>query len=312
MNRRIAVLVTCSTAALLALSGCGTRKESTEPASVKTVRVALAPLNVGENAFFAAQREGYFVQAGLKAQPTISPDPAAAIRKVQQGQAEFAIAGEADLLQARGARAKVVSVATLVQSPFTSLIGPKLSLGTVAALATKPIGTQGLDYQRAMAETIFKKAGGHAHVVDVGDDLTRALTSKMVAAVIAPFGGPTLPGDVVTIPVDRLGVPTFSEYVLVANERTLERDADDIRTFITALARGTRMLGSSNVAGTAIPLKGAQVARTRALMQPPPGKPYGWHDAAKWGAFARWMQENRLPQLGAGAFTNEFLPAAGL
>jgi ABC-type nitrate/sulfonate/bicarbonate transport system substrate-binding protein len=312
MNRRIAVLVTCSMAALVALSGCGTRKERTEPASLKTVRVALSPLNVGENAFFAAQRENYFGQAGLKTQTSISPDPASAVRKVQQGQADFAIAPEADLLEARGNRGKVISVATLVQSPFTSLIGPKLSVGAVAALATKPIGTQGFDYQRAMAETIFRKAGGHARVVDVGDDLNRALTSKMVAAVIAPFGGPTLPGDVTTIPVDRLGVPTFSEYVLVVNEAALERNPDDIRGFIGALARGTRMLGSANVAGTAIPLKGDQVARTRALMQPPPGKPYGWHDAAKWAAFARWMQENRLPQLGAGAFTNSFLPGQGL
>jgi ABC-type nitrate/sulfonate/bicarbonate transport system substrate-binding protein len=312
MNRRIAVLVICSLAAALALTGCGTRKERTEPASTKTVRVALAPLNVGENAVFAAQRENYFLQAGLKAQLSISADAATAIRKVQQGQADFAIAPEPDLLEARGNRAKVISVATLVQHPFTSLIGPKLSVGSVAALATKPIGTQGLDYQRAMAETIFRKAGGHARVVDVGDDLNRALTSKMVAAVIAPFGGPTLPGDVTTVPVDRLGVPTFSEYVLVANEAALDRDGDDIRAFVTALARGTRMLASANQFGTRIPLEGAQVARIRALMQPPAGKPYGWHDAAKWGAFARWMQANRLPQLGAGAFTNEFLPGQGL
>jgi ABC-type nitrate/sulfonate/bicarbonate transport system substrate-binding protein len=311
MNRRITILVTCSLAAVLALTGCGTRKERTEPASTKTVRVAVAPLNVGENALFAAQRENYFVQSGIKAEPSVQADPATAIRKVQQGQADLAIANEADLLEARGKGAKVLSVATLVQPPFTSLIGPKLSIGAVADLATKPIGTQGLDYQRAMAETIFKRAGGHARVVDVGDDLTRALTSKMVAAVIAPFGGPTLPGNVVTVPVDRLGVPTFSEYVLVANEAALDRDGDDIRAFIAGLARGTRMLASSNDAGSAIQLKGDQVARIRALMQPPAGKPYGWHDAAKWQAFATWMKQNGLPVNGAGAFTNQYLPGQG-
>ena len=311
MNRRISVLVICSLAAVLALAGCGTRKERTEAASTQTVRLALSPLNVGENAVFAAQRENYFVQAGLKAQLSVSADPATAIRKVQQGQADLAIASEADLLEARGKGARVVSVATLVQTPFTSLIGPKLSIGAVADLATKPIGTQGLDYQRAMAEAIFKKAGGSARVVDVGEDLTRALSTKMVAAVIAPFGGPTLPGNVVTIPVDRLGVPTFSEYVLVANEAALDRDGDQIRAFVTALARGTRMLGSSNGFGTSIPLKGAQIARIRALMQPPAGKPYGWHDAARWNAFGAWLKANNLPVKSAGAFTNEFLPGQG-
>jgi hypothetical protein len=117
---------------------------------------------------------------------------------------------------------------------------------------------------------------------------------------------------VVTIPVDRLGVPTFSEYVLIANQAALDRNGDDIRTVVTALARGTRMLGSSNGFGTSIQLKGAQVARIRALMQPPAGKPYGWHDAAKWRAFATWMKANKLPVNGTGAFTNQFLPAAGL
>jgi hypothetical protein len=134
----------------------------------------------------------------------------------------------------------------------------------------------------------------------------------MVSAVIAQFGGPTLPAGVVTIPVDRLGVPTFSEYVLVANQNALDRDRDAIRTIVVALARGTRMLSASNAFGTSIPLKGAQIARTRALMTPPAGKPYGWQDAAKWRAFAAWMRANRLPEKGAGAFTNEFLPGAGL
>jgi putative hydroxymethylpyrimidine transport system substrate-binding protein len=311
MSPRTAALVACLIATI-AVSGCGTRKARTDAASVKTFRVALSPLNVGENAVFAAQRENYFLQAGVKVQLSVAAESAAAIRKVQTGQADLAVGTEPDLLEARGKGAKVVSVAALVQSPFTSLIAPKLSLATVAALATKPIGTQGIDYQRAFAQTIFQKAGGHARVVDVGTDLTVALSQKRVAAVIAPFGGPTLPGGVVPIPVNTLGVPTFSEYVLVANQDALDRDGDTIRSVIGALARGTRMLGSSNGFGTAVPLRGAQVARTRALMLPPAGKPYGWQDPAAWRAFAAWMRASKLPVNGAGAFTNRLLPGEGL
>jgi ABC-type nitrate/sulfonate/bicarbonate transport system substrate-binding protein len=312
MTARLA-LVACSLAALLALTGCGARKEATAPGIAKPVRVVLSPLNVGENAVFAARRENYFGEAGLKAQISISANNAAAIRKVQTGGADLAVATEPDLLEARGRGIRVVSVAALVQTPFSSLIAPKLSVATVAALATKPIGTQGLDYQRAFADTIFQKTGGRARVTSVDTDLTRALSSKTVAAVIAPFGGPTLPSGVVSVPVDRLGVPTFSEYVLVANEDALSRDGDAIRSFIGALARGTRMLSSSNAAGTAIPLKGAEVARIRALMLPPAGKPYGWQDAAKWRRFTDWMRVHKLPQKGsAGAFTNRLLPGEGL
>jgi putative hydroxymethylpyrimidine transport system substrate-binding protein len=312
MSRRTTALVVCLIASALAVTGCGTRKSRTDAASVKTLRMALSPLNVGENAVFAAQRENYFLQGGAKVLLSVSADSASAIRKVQQGQADLAVATEPDLLEARGKGAKVVSVAAMVQSPFTSLIAPKLSVATVAGLATKPIGTQGIDYQRAFAQTIFQKAGGQARVVDVGLDLTVALSQKRVAAVIAPFGGPTLPGGVVSIPVNRLGVPTFSEYVLVANADALDRDADAIRGVIVALARGTRMLASSNGFGTAIPLRGAQVARTRALMLPPAGKPYGWQDPASWRAFGAWMRASKLPVNGAGAFTNRLLPGQGL
>jgi ABC-type nitrate/sulfonate/bicarbonate transport system substrate-binding protein len=306
-------LVAVSLAAVLALTGCGERKETAAPKTEQALRVALAPLNAGENAVFAAEREARFPEAGLKVTLTTSVDSATAIRKVQRGQADLAIGTEPDLLEARAHGARLVSVAALVQSPFQSLIGPKLSLATVAALATKPIGTGGADYQRAFADTIFQKAGGRARAVAVGQDLMHALATRKVAAVIAPFGGPTLPGGVVAVPVDRLGVPTFSEYVLVAGQDALSRNGDAIRSFVGALARGTRQLASANAMGTAIPLHGAELGRIRALMLPPAGKPYGWQDAAKWRRFVAWMRAHRLPQKGAaGAFTNRLLPGEGL
>ena len=42
------------------------------------------------------------------------------------------------------------------------------------------------------------------------------------------------------IPVDRLGVPDYDELVLVANSDKLEDRSDDLRLFISALARGPR------------------------------------------------------------------------
>jgi putative hydroxymethylpyrimidine transport system substrate-binding protein len=307
-RRRIAALV-LSIAALPVLTGCGEREESLSPGSGKPLRVALAPLNAGEGAVFAAQAGGQFRAAGLSVELKVSPDGAAAIREVQQGQADLAVSTEPDLLEARGRGTRVVSVAALVQSPFTSLIGPKLSADSVLQLATKPIGSQGLDYQRAFADTIFKKA----RVVDVGDNLEGALTSKRVAAVIAPFGGPPLPAGVTPIPVDQLGVPPYSEYVLVANEAAVEKNGDSIRSLIGALARGTRNLSAAGKGPVGAFLKGGEAENVRKLMLPPRGKPYGWHDAAKWRAFAAWMKEHNLPQKGAtGAFTNELLPGQGL
>jgi ABC-type nitrate/sulfonate/bicarbonate transport system substrate-binding protein len=305
------VLVVCSLALLVSLTGCGERKEAASPKTEETLRLVLAPLNTGENAIFAAQREAYFAQAGLKLQIKTAPDNAAAVRSVEQGNADLAVGTEPDLLEARGHGARVVSVATLVQRPLTSLIAPKLSIATFANFATKPIGTAGVDYQHAFADTIFEQAGGRAHVMDLGPDPIALLPKKKVAAVIAPVGGGPLPAGVVAVSVDRLQVPTFSEFVLVANQDAVTRDSDAIRSFIGALARGTRSLASANAMGSSIKMKGSEVAQVRALMLPPPGKPYGWHDAAKWRQFAAWMRDHKLPQRGsAGAFTNSLLPGA--
>ena len=45
--------------------------------------------------------------------------------------------------------------------------------------------------------------------------------------------------DPVVTPVDKLGVPTYDELVLVAKRKQLEEDPEAIRLFLAALARGT-------------------------------------------------------------------------
>ncbi|MEA2421768.1 MAG: putative hydroxymethylpyrimidine transport system substrate-binding protein [Thermoleophilaceae bacterium] len=306
MTRRLAPLAVCI-CALLTVTGCGSKKERTTPLTTKTLRIALAPLNAGEAALYAADNE----KAGLNVVFAITADPGTAITKVTQGRADLAVSTEPALLEARGKGARVISVAALTQRPFTSLIGPKLSVTSLLALATKPIGTEGLDYQQAMADTIFTKA----NVVNTGPDLAKALSSKKVAAVIAPFGGPALPPGVTALPVDEplLKVPTFSEYVLVANEDAVRENGDVIRSYIGSLARGTHNIAAAQKQSAIAPfVKGGEAARVRALMLPPAGKPYGWQDAAKWSRFAAWMRQHRLPQKGsAGAFTNELLPGQG-
>ena len=300
-------LAACLVAALAILPGCGERKEARAPKSLTIVRVALPQLNTGLNSLLAAKGARYFEQAGLDVVPHVSVDGAAAIQQVQQGKALLAVASEPDVLEARGHGVRVVSVATIVQHPLTSLIGPKLSIGSIVGLATKPIGTQGLDYQQAFAETIFRRA----RVVKIGPDPTRALGTKKVSAVIAPVGAGKLPAGTNAVPVDKLKVPTFGEFVLVANQDALERDGDTIRSFVGGLARGTRNLAAAGKVPFALPLRGIDAVKMRALMLPPAGRPYGWHDAAAWRRFATWMRAHRLAQKLPGAFTNSLLPGQG-
>src|SRR4029453_17962497 len=90
------------------------------------------------------------------------------------------------------------------------------------------------------------------------------------------------------IRIEKAGVPTYNELVLVANEESLKSDAYKIRAFIGAVSRGTRDLRrdpSSAIDGLleANPdldpkLQRASVEVTLPLFFPPDDKPFGWQD----------------------------------
>jgi putative hydroxymethylpyrimidine transport system substrate-binding protein len=127
------------------------------------------------------------------------------------------------------------------------------------------------------------------------------------------------------IRVNRAGVPTYNELVLVANQDALDREGTRIRSFIGALARATAALDRNPRAGTDALLRAnpdldgklqrASVKATLPLFLPAKGKPFAYQDPQQWQAFAGWMHDNRLithiPDA-TGAFDNSFLPGAGL
>ena len=93
---RRCLLALCSLAAVLGMSGCGEREEKLKPGSARPLRVALAPVNTGEGAVYAARDGGLFGAAGLKVTLTQAPDGASAIRQVQQGKADLAVGTQPD------------------------------------------------------------------------------------------------------------------------------------------------------------------------------------------------------------------------
>ena len=52
------------------------------------------------------------------------------------------------------------------------------------------------------------------------------------------------------IPVDRLGIPTYDELVLVANSDRLGDETQNVRLFIAALERGTKAAVADPAAAT--------------------------------------------------------------
>jgi len=131
----------------------------------------------------------------------------------------------------------------------------------------------------------------------------------------------------VVIPVDRAGVPSYDELVLVVREGQAHSDGQDLRAFLQALTRGEREV-LADPAAAASRLAAANptlepklhlesIRQTLPATRPADAsKPFGWQDTGAWAAFAGWMFSQKLlahdPGAGLPPFTNEFLPGQGI
>ncbi len=330
MNKR-ALLILALTATI-AVSACGTKDESVTPVR-EPLSVALDWYpNPDHAGLLVAEDLGYFEDAGLDVSLDSPTDPSLPIKLVAAGKADLAISYEPEVLLARQQGLDVISVANLIDQPLTSMIWLKKSkIRSIAGLKGKTISTAGISYQDAYLRTILERAGLNetdVKKVGVGQGLLPSIISGRAQATLGPLWNIEgvdlrLSGrrPVIT-PVDRLGVPTYSELVIVAKGSRVKEDPDPIRLFLRALERGTaeavgRPNQTTNVvlaANDALDRRttAAQVDVTLPLLADDrPKRPFGYMDTARWQTFMNWAVENDVldsPQRAVDALTNSLLP----
>ncbi len=331
--RRVALAVAVLVA--LAGAGCGEKSEG-GPGSRDQVTLALDfYVNADHAGIYEALDQGYFADAGLDVKPEVPSDPSAPIKEVAAGRVDLAISYEPEVLLANQEGLPVKAVAALVQQPLTSLISVgSAGIRSVRDLAGKTIVTAGIPYQGAYLKTILARAGltpDDVSEVDVQQNLLPAVRSGKADAMLGGFSNVEgvdlrLRGEHPrVVPVNRLGIPTYDELVLVASKDELASDPQKIRLFIAALERGTRAAAAHPAEATRAILDAgngldpkftsAEVRKTLPLLaQRGTGKPYGYMDPGQWRAFAHFFADNRLidslPSTG-DLLTNDLLPAAG-
>jgi putative hydroxymethylpyrimidine transport system substrate-binding protein len=299
----------------LGLAACG---EKSEDASSEAQSFGLTldfyP-NPDHAGIYMAQKLGYFEEAGLDVGIEAPSDPAAPIKLVAAGQSDLAISYEPEVALAHEKGLDVVAIGALVNRPLTSLIWLKESgIKGVGDLKGKTVATAGIPYQDAFLETILarvKLSPADVKSVNVGFGLLPALLGGSAQAMLGGYSnveGVDLRRrgkDPVITPVDKLGVPTYDELVLVANRQRLEDEPELFRLFIAALERGTNAaVEQPNAASKAVleanndlepKLTEAEVEATLPLLGArTPGQPYGYLDPAEWRTFTGWMRDNGL------------------
>lgn len=299
-------------AALLALTiglaACGEKSEDTTAGESTPFSLTLDFYpNPDHAGIYMAQKLGYFEEAGLDVSIQTPADPAAPIKLVAAGQTDLAISYEPEVLLAREKGLDVVAVGALVDRPLTSMIWlGKSGIKGIGSLRGKTIATAGIPYQDAYLKTILARARipeGDVKKVNVGFGLLPALVSGKADAMLGGFSN--IEGvdlrvqgrDPVVTPVDQLGVPTYDELVLVARGSSLDEDAEPIRLFLAALARGTgAAVKSPDATAKALveangdldpKLTEAEVAATLPVLSRS-----GEMNPSEWSAFIAWMREN--------------------
>ena len=327
MRRLIAMSLLLAVA--LVAAGCGEREEPLGPGGKRPLELMLDWVpNPDHAGIYAADGRGFFDDAGLDVQIRRPADPSAPIKQVAAGRVDLAISYEPEVLRARAEGQKVVAVGAIVPKPLASVVSlPPDDVPDAGALRGKKIGTTGIDYQDAFLDQMLRRANvdpADVERVRVGFDLQKALLTKKVDATLGGFENVEvvelgLKGRRPThFTVDEAGIPPYNELVLVTSETTLREKQDEIRSFIGALARGTRLAqrepevaaGFLTRANRELDPK-LQLEGTKKTPFTTSGRPFGYQDPAAWKRFADFMRTSGIVKEDVdvdAAFTNDLLP----
>jgi putative hydroxymethylpyrimidine transport system substrate-binding protein len=332
MRLRVAIAAVLAVGLAALVSACGEKEEGGKPGSPEPLDLVLDfYVNPDHAGIYEGIERGDFREAGLDVHPQVPSDPSAPIRQVAAGRADLAISYEPEVLLARDQGLPVTAVAALVPRPLTSLISlPEAGIENPEDLNGKTIATAGIPYQGAFLEAILAQADltpDDVDSVDVGFQLLPAILSGRADAMLGGFLNVEgvdlrLRGeDPRVVPVDKLGVPTYDELVLVANSDRVEDDPEAIRLFIAALERGTQAAADDPAGATAAILDAgqgleprltrAEVDKTLPLLLPEKGKPFGYMDPGEWERFAGFMADEGLIEQRLTpdeVLTNDLLP----
>ncbi len=320
------------------LAACGEKQDVTSASTERPFSVMLDWFpNADHAALFDAIDHGYFKAAGMEVHAVTPSESAEPLKLLAAGKVDMAISYEPELMIARDQGLKLVSIGALVQRPLTSIIAlPSAHVHSIADLSGKRVGTAGIPYQAAELRTALQSAGvspSKVTEVNVGFNLVQSMLAGRVAATLGGFWNyeaiqlELMHKHPLVIPIDKAGVPSYDELVLVVREDEARHRGRELRAFMQALTHGENDVRADPTAAAKLiedanpslepKLERLSIERTLPAAQLEGGKPYGWQKPTAWARFSQWMYEKGLIKhdpstQGLPPFTNEYLPGQGI
>ncbi len=288
------------------LAGCG--GSGAEPgAPVGATLVLDFTPNAVHSGIYAAQRQGYYGDAGVDLtirQPGESSD---APKLLAAGRADFAILDIHDLGIAREHGLDVVGVMPIVQRPLAAVIARgDRGIASPRQLEGHTVGVTGLPSDEAVVDSEVSADGGDPARVKrqtIGFNAVGSLAAGKVDAATGFWNaeGVALRRQGVPVrifKVNRYGAPPYPELVLVGARATIDDDPDLVRSVVEATSRGYALAVRDPAAALADLLaevpsldRAEQAAQLRALL--PDLRPAPFNEAVL-RAWAGWDLEHGL------------------
>lgn len=241
--------------ALLTLTACGSADDG--KAAGGDAQNGLRKMNVVldwyPNAIHAflynAIEKGYYAEEGLDVQIQFPSNENDALSLVAAGQADVGIYYPQYIIQARADQnIPVKGIGAIVQSPLSVVVSmADKNIKSPADLVGKNIGYGGSELSEAIIRTMMASVGADSsqiQLTNVGFELMSAMTTGNVDATVGCMVNHEVPQlieegfDINYFTMYDYGVPEDYEMVFLANDRTIEEDADTLRAFLRASKRG--------------------------------------------------------------------------
>lgn len=236
---------------LLVLTGCGAQNQTGDTKDgLKSVEVVLDWYPNAIHAFlYNAIEKGYYAEEGLDIKLQFPANENDALSLVAAGKADIGIYYPQYIIQARAEQnVPVKSIGAIVQRPLnvvTSLA--EKNIKSPADMVGKNIGYGGTELGEALIRTIMKNVGADSSdikLTNVGFDLMSAMTTGNVDATIGCMMNHEIPQlieegfEINYFSMFDYGVPEDYEMVFLANDKTIEQDADTLKAFLRASQKG--------------------------------------------------------------------------
>ena len=251
--KRIAALALTGALLLSGCSGGESARTSAAPGGGEDLREISVVLDWYPNALHAflydAIAKGYYAEEGLKVNIQFPSNANDAMSLVAAGQAEIGLYYQQDVIIARANQdVPVKSIGAVVQGPLNIVLSlAEENITSPEDLVGKTIGYAGTELSEALIRSIMAYVGadsGDVEMIDVGFDLMSSMTTGNVDATIGCLVNHEVPQmeeegfQVNYFDLDDYGVPTYYEGVFLASDETIENDAEMLKAFLRASARG--------------------------------------------------------------------------